>query len=400
MMDIGEISPRARELKATAARLIEELIWPLERDAAETGELDEAAMERARQAGRAAGLAMLNMPASVGGADLPMLDLVALEEETGTATNGLGFLIVDRGPRELLDAATPDQIERYVLPVVRGETREAWAITEPGAGSDVAGIAATAVRDGDDWIVNGEKWFVTGGDQASYFIVLANAADEGGSTPTLFLIDKDAPGLVVTRAPRFMHDPYHARHLEMKFVDCRVPEANRVGGSGGDDAKRWFALERLMIAARCCGAAERLLDLSREWALEREAFGHPIADYQAIQFMLADSLTELAAARLLTYHAATAWDRDVDRKIVHGKVAMAKLYASEMANRVADRAVQIFGGRGYMTEHPAERYYRELRVDRIWEGTSEIQRSIIARGLLKRSAAAYLDGATPPSSER
>lgn len=148
-----------------------------------------------------------------------------------------------------------------------------------------------------------------------------------------------------------------------------------------------------MIAARCCGAAERLIDLSRDWALEREAFGHPIAEYQAIQFMLADSLTELAAARLLTWHAATAWDRGDDGKIVHGKVAMAKLYASEMANQVADRAVQIFGGRGYMTENPAERYYRELRVDRIWEGTSEIQRSIIARGLLKRGAAAYLDGA-------
>jgi alkylation response protein AidB-like acyl-CoA dehydrogenase len=397
-MDVGAISPRARELKATAARLIEELVWPIEREAAETGALDPARLEAVRQAGRKAGLAMLNMPASVGGADLPMLDLVALEEETGKATNGLGFLVVDRGPRELLDVATPAQIERYVLPVVRGETREAWAVTEPGAGSDVAGIAATARRDGDDWIVNGEKWFVTGGDQAGFFIVLANADDEAGATPTLFLIDKDAPGLIVNRAPRFMHDPYHSKHLEMSFVDCRVPDANRVEGSGGDDAKRWFALERLMIAARCCGAAERLLDRSRAWALEREAFGHPIADYQAIQFMLADSLTELAAARLLTYHAATAWDRDVDRKIVHGKVAMAKLYASEMANRVADRAVQIFGGRGYMTENPAERYYRELRVDRIWEGTSEIQRSIIARGLLKRGAAAYLAGASEPAS--
>jgi alkylation response protein AidB-like acyl-CoA dehydrogenase len=166
-----------------------------------------------------------------------------------------------------------------------------------------------------------------------------------------------------------------------------------VPGAGGDDAKRWFSLERIMIAARCCGAAERLIDLARAWALEREAFGHPIAEYQAIQFMLADSLTELAAARLLTWHAATSWDRGDDPRIVHGKVAMAKLYASEMANRVADRAVQIFGGRGYMTENPAERYYRELRVDRIWEGTSEIQRSIIARGLLKRGAAAYLDGA-------
>jgi alkylation response protein AidB-like acyl-CoA dehydrogenase len=286
-------------------------------------------------------------------------------------------------------AASPEQIERWVMPVLRGETREAWAITEPGAGSDVAGIQATAIRDGDDWVLNGEKWFVTGGDLASFYIVLVNAEGE----QTLFLVDKGTPGLEVVREPRFMHDPYTSKHQELRLTNCRVPEANRVPGTGGDDARKWFSLERIMIAARCCGAAERLIDLSRAWALEREAFGHPIADYQAIQFMLADSLTELAAARLLTWHAATAWDRGDDAKIVHGKVAMAKLYASEMANRVADRAVQIFGGRGYMTENPAERYYRELRVDRIWEGTSEIQRSIIARGLLKRGAAAYLDGA-------
>jgi alkylation response protein AidB-like acyl-CoA dehydrogenase len=318
-----------------------------------------------------------------------MLDLVAIEVVAGQATNGLGFIVADRGPRELLAAATPEQVERWVMPVVRGETREAWAITEPGAGSDFAGIQATAIRDGDEWVLNGEKWFVTGGDLASYYIVLVNAESE----QPLFLVDKGTPGLEVVREPQFMHDPYTSKHQELRLVDCRVPEANRVPGAGGDDTKKWFSLERIMIAARCCGAAERLIDLARAWALEREAFGHPIADYQAVQFMLADSLTELAAARLLTLHAATSWDRGDDAKIVHGKVAMAKLYASEMANRVADRAVQIFGGRGYMTENPAERYYRELRVDRIWEGTSEIQRSIIARGLLKRGAAAYLDGA-------
>ncbi|MCC7021958.1 MAG: acyl-CoA dehydrogenase family protein [Thermomicrobiales bacterium] len=388
-MEVGQISEQGREIKARAARFIEEELWPLERDAAERGALDAERVDAARAKARAAGFSNLNMPREVGGADLPMLDLVAIEEEAGKATNGLGFIVADRGPRELLAAATPEQVERWVLPVVRGETREAWAITEPGAGSDVAGIQATAIRDGDEWVLNGEKWFVTGGDLASYYIVLVNAEGE----QTLFLVDKGTPGLELAREPHFMHDPYTSKHQELRLVDCRVPEANRVPGAGGDDAKRWFSLERIMIAARCCGAAERLIDLARGWALEREAFGRPIADYQAIQFMLADSLTELAAARLLTLHAATAWDRGDDAKIVHGKVAMAKLYASEMANRVADRAVQIFGGRGYMTENPAARYYRELRVDRIWEGTSEIQRLIIARGLLKRGAAAYLDGA-------
>jgi acyl-CoA dehydrogenase len=392
-MEVGQVSERAMAIKARAVQFIADELWPLEAEIAASGVVDRAKVDAARAKARAAGFANLNMPAEYGGLDLPMLDLVAIEEESGKATNGLGFFVADRGPRELLDAVTPEQAERWVLPVVRGEMSEAWAITEPGAGSDVMGIQASAERDGNEWVLNGEKWFVTGGDRASYYIVLAWADGE----QTLFIVERGTPGLEVLREPHFMHDPYIVKHQEIRLTNCRVPDANRVPGEGGDDAKRWFSLERIMIAARCCGAAERLLDLSRDWAIEREAFGSSIANYQGIQFMLADSLTELAAARLLTWHAATSWDRGDDPKIVHGKVAMAKLFASEMANRVADRSVQIFGGRGYMTENPAERYYRELRVDRIWEGTSEIQRSIIARGLLKRGAAAYLDGAVRAS---
>ncbi len=188
--------------------------------------------------------------------------------------------------------------------------------------------------------------------------------------------------------PRFAHDPYTSKHVELRLTNCWVPESSRLGDGGDEGTKKWFSLERIMIAARCCGAAERLIDLATDWALRRKASGRPISDYQAVQFMLADSVTELNAARLMTYNVARAWESE-DLKILHGKTAMAKLFASEMANRVADRAVQIFGGRGYMTENPAERYYRELRVDRIWEGTSEIQRLIIARGLLKRGAGAY-----------
>jgi alkylation response protein AidB-like acyl-CoA dehydrogenase len=392
-VEVGQVSERAQAIKARAVQFIAEELWPLEAEIAASGVVDRAKVDAARAKARAAGFANLNMPEAYGGLDLPMLDLVAIEEESGKATNGLGFFVADRGPRELLDAVTPEQAERWVLPVVRGEMSEAWAITEPGAGSDVMGIQASAERDGDAWVLNGEKWFVTGGDRANYYIVLAWADGE----QTLFIVEKGTPGLEVLREPHFMHDPYIVKHQEVRLTACRVPDANRVPGAGGDDAKRWFSLERIMIAARCCGAAERLLDLGRDWAIEREAFGHPIANYQGIQFMLADSLTELAAARLLTWHAAASWDRGDDPKIVHGKVAMAKLFASEMANRVADRSVQIFGGRGYMTENPAERYYRELRVDRIWEGTSEIQRSIIARGLLKRGAAAYLDSAVRAS---
>jgi alkylation response protein AidB-like acyl-CoA dehydrogenase len=315
-----------------------------------------------------------------------MLGQVALEEEAGKATNGLGFAVVDRGPRELLEIATEEQRQRYVLPVVRGEYREAWALTEPGAGSDLAALRTSAVRDGDDWLLHGEKWFVTSEGDPGYYLVLAVAEGE----QTIFIVEPDAPGLEIVRTPGFLHDPYIDHHPEIVFRDCRVPDANRVPASGDAGAREWILVERLFIAARCCGAAQRLLDEASAWAQQREAFGAKLSEHQGIAFQLADSLTELLAARLLTYHAAHAFDTLEDRKVVHGKVAMAKLYASEMAGRVADRALQVFGGRGYMVENAAARFYRELRVDRIWEGASEIQRLVIARGLFKRGAAPYL----------
>jgi acyl-CoA dehydrogenase len=382
---VPNLPAEIRALKERAARFVEEQLFPAEERIAERGEIDQDEIAVLKEKARAAGFSNYNIPAEYGGEDLPMLAQVAIEEEGGKATNGLGFIVCERGPRELLELANDEQRKRYVLPVLRHEQQEAWAITEPGAGSDVGAVAATAERDGDSWVLNGEKWFVTGGEKADYYIVLAVADGE----QALFLVDRDAPGCETVRTPRFMHDPYLYKHPEIRLSDCRVPDANRIGAGGGEGAKKWFTVERLMIAARCCGAAERLLDLARAWSLERQAFERPIAEYQGVQFPLADSLTELVAARLLTYHAAHEFDANEDASIVHGKVAMAKLFASEMAGRVADRAVQILGGRGYMTESPAERHFRELRVDRIWEGTSEIQRLIIARGLLKRGVAPY-----------
>ncbi len=385
-MIVPELPSDIRELKAQVRRFLEEEVYPLEARIAERGSIDAAEIDDLRRKAREQGFSMLNMPPEHGGRDLSMLGQVALEEESGKATNGLGFAVVDRGPRELLEIATPEQRERYVAPVARGEYREAWALTEPGAGSDLAGLQATAVRDGDDWVLNGEKWFVTSEGDPGYYIVLAVA----GGEQTLFIVEPDAPGLEIVRTPRFLHDPYIDHHPEIVFRDCRVPDANRVPASGDAGAKEWILVERLFIAARCCGAAERLLDEASAWAQEREAFGATLAEHQGVSFQLADSLTELLAARLLTYHAAHAFDTLADRKVVHGKVSMAKLFASEMAGRAADRALQVFGGRGYMVENVAARFYRELRVDRIWEGTSEIQRSIISRGLFKRGAAPYL----------
>ena len=385
-MIVPELPPEIRELKERVCRFVEEEAYPLEERIAERGSIDAEEVDALRRKAREAGLAMLNMPPENGGIGLSMLGQVAIEEESGKATNGLGFAIVDRGPRELLELVTPAQAERFVEPIVRGEWREAWALTEPGAGSDLSGLVTTAVRDGEDWLLNGEKWFVTSEGEPGVYVVAAVAEGE----QQLFLVEPGTPGLAIVRTPGFLHDPYLDHHPELELRDCRVPEANRVPASGDAGAKEWILVERLFIAARCCGASVRLLDVASEWAQEREAFGSRIADFQGISFPLADSLTELHAARLMTYHAAHAFDTLADRKVVHGKVSMAKLFASEAAGRIADRAVQILGGRGYSVDSPAARHFRELRVDRIWEGTSEIQRVIIAGGLFKRGAASYL----------
>ena len=379
------LDAEAAEWRARARRFVEEELYPAEQRIAERGVVDREEILELRHRAREAGFSHYNLPRELGSADLPLLAQVAIEEQAGRATNGLGFVVADRGPRELVELATNDQLERWLRPVLRRETVEAWAVTEPGAGSDVGGIAATATRDGDDWVLDGEKWFVTGGDHAGFFVVLAQAGEE----QSLFLVACDAPGLEIVRRPHFMHDPYIDGHVELRLSGCRVPDRDRLP-SGDDGARRWFTIERLMIAARCCGAAARLLALASDWAAEREAFGQPIADYQGVSFPLADSLTELLAARLLTYHAAHELDANPSPSVAHGKVAMAKLYASEAANQIADRALQVFGGRGYMKENPVERHFRELRVDRIWEGTSEIQRLAIANELTKRGPAGLL----------
>ncbi|MGH3020399.1 MAG: acyl-CoA dehydrogenase family protein [Gaiellaceae bacterium] len=383
---VPELPADVRALKERVAAFLEREVYPLEQRVAEAGRIEPAWADELRRKARAEGYSMLNMPGEAGGGGLSMLGQVALEEESGKATNGLGFAVVDRGPAELWDIATPEQRERFVAPVLRGEFREAWAVTEPGAGSDVSALAATAERDGDEWILNGEKWFVTSEGDPGFYLVLAVA----GGEQTIFVVEPGTPGLELVRTPGFLHDPYLDHHPELILRDCRVPEANRIPEGGGEGAREWFLVERLFIAARCCGAAERSLELAREYALEREAFGAKIAEHQGVSFQLADSLTELLAARLLTYHAAAAFDTEPDRKVVHGKVAMAKLYASEAAGRIVDRALQVFAGRGYMTENPVARFYREVRVDRIWEGTSEIQRLIVSRGLLKRGVETYL----------
>jgi alkylation response protein AidB-like acyl-CoA dehydrogenase len=333
------------------------------------------------------GLTAINMPADLGGGGYSLLQQVLIQEQMGRVTNALGW-VVDSPPSWLPEVATPYQMESYVMPLIAGEKRECYAITEEGAGSDVDGIEATAMATDDGYRLNGVKWHVTSANLADFvfFQGKLTSGPKAGSHG-FFIVDMDAPGVSCLRVPAYSHTFAH-HHWEMAFEDVEVPRSHLVGeeGDGMRFAHEWFRYERLMIAARCCGAATRLIEDATAFAQEREAYGSRISEYQAIQFMLADSLTELWAARLMTYETATEIDDGVDPKLSHAHCSMVKLYASEMANRVADRAVQVFGGRGFMRENVAERFYRELRVERIWEGTSEIQRVIIADQLFKRGA--------------
>ena len=214
-MLVPELPADIRELKERVALFIEQEVYPLEERIAERGSIDADEVDALRRKARNAGFAMLNMPEEHGGGGLSMLGQVALEEESGKATNGLGFAVVDRGPRELLEIATAEQVDRFVAPIVRGDYREAWALTEPGAGSDLSGLHATAERDGDGWTLNGEKWFVTSEGDPGVYVVAAVAEDE----QTLFFVEPDASGLEIVRTPRFLHDPYLDHHPELQFRD-------------------------------------------------------------------------------------------------------------------------------------------------------------------------------------
>jgi alkylation response protein AidB-like acyl-CoA dehydrogenase len=373
------------EIQARARTFADELIPFEEAAEAAGGEVpaDVAAAHAARA--RELGLHATNMPAGLGGGGCTMLQQVLVQEQAGRVTNALGW-VAATPPSWLPAVATADQIERYVRPAIRGEREECYAITEEGAGSDVAAIEATARRDGDGYLLNGVKWHVTSFNTASFAFFQAKLA--GGphdGEHAMFLVDLPDPGVTVIRTPAYSHTISH-HHPIVAFTDVHVPAANRVGaeGDGMTFAYEWFRFERLMVAARCLGAAERLTAEMTAFAKQRRIGGHPISEFGLVAGMLADSLTELFAARAAAYETARGIDRGGDVKVAHAQCSMAKLYCSEMAGRVADRAVQVFGGRGYMRENVAERFYRELRVERIWEGTSEIQRAIIAGQMVKR----------------
>ncbi len=388
-----ELSPGQLGLQARAREFVEQVLMPLEAEAEErAGRLPDETVTAIKRAAIEARLHGGRVPAEHGGQGWSMLEWFLVNEQFGRVTNGLHWH-VPNVYNVLLDG-TPEQIERYVAPALRGEGGDAYAVTEAEAGSDPSGITTTAVRTSAGWRIDGEKWFVTSGDVARVLIVMAAAGDgdaDADKLPTLFLVAPDAPGVEFVDDPKYTHNYPHG-HPTIRFTGVEVGPDALIGGLGnGDELQRhWFTEERLGIATHGLGAMWRLLEETTAWALTRVQGGRRIMDYQGISFPLADSATDAAVGRLLALQVCAMVDAGADPKLIHAKASMAKLFVSEAAGRCADRAVQAFGGRGYLRSNVAERFLRELRVDRIWEGTSEIQRLIISRALERRGVEATI----------
>jgi alkylation response protein AidB-like acyl-CoA dehydrogenase len=375
-------------LQQRARSFTDEVLLPLEDECEDNDGLTAESLEGAKRAVLEWGFNGINHSVEDGGRGYDVFQQMLIEEQWGRATGALWD--IPWRPSIPLARGTEEQKERFLRPAIRGERRDAYAITEEGAGSDVTAVATTARRENGEWVIEGEKWHVTSGDVADFFLVHAHV-DGDPAKATVFLVDKDALGVRLVRTPRYTHT-FVFEHPIFSFDGVRVGDDRVLGGvgEGFELTKDWFVEERIMIGARTMGASARALELSLAFAQERRQFGRPIVEFQAIEFMLADMAAEIMAAKSLLYRAC--WDAargGATRKQTHAMASAVKLVCSETAGRVIDKAVQIFGGRGYMREQPVERLYRELRVDRIWEGTSEIQRLVIGNELRKRDADLY-----------
>jgi acyl-CoA dehydrogenase len=386
------------ELRDRAEALTAELMTLEDRCEADRG-LDRESLAWAAERIRHHRLNAINMPAQWGGQGLSTFDQVIVQSVLGGLTNALWDLVWR--PANALRHCTDSQRERFLLPAILGERRDCFAVTEPDAGSDPSRITSSATRVDGGYRINGEKWFVTTGDVADFLIVLALVQPE--DAPTLFLVDKDLPGVSVKRTPRYMHT-FVFEHPEFILEDVAVGAECVLGavGAGYDITKEWFVEERLMIGARCVGAARRALSIATDFARTRVQFDRPIVEHQLVGAMLADSAVDIALMEALVHQVAWEATGRLERKLLHAKAAMVKLSASEMAGRVVDRCLQVLGGRGYMRDSAVERLYRDIRVDRIWEGTSEIQRIIIAGEIAKRGLTSLLDiaGGAAPAAAR
>jgi alkylation response protein AidB-like acyl-CoA dehydrogenase len=379
------LTEEQRMIVDTTRAFVENELYPHEAEVERTGELRRELYEELKAKAIEAGLYAANMPEEVGGAGLDTQSWVLYEKELGRTNYALHWNCVGR-PSNILMACNEEQRERYTLPCVRGEKIDCMAMTEPGAGSDLRGMKATAVRDGDDWIINGTKHFISHADVADFVIVYAASGEEDTQRGkkkliTSFIVDMGTTGFTVRDGYRNVsHRGYTNSILE--FDNCRVPDAQRLGEihKGFEVANDWLGATRLQVAATCLGRAERAFEHALQWSVDRQQFGQQISKFQGVSFKLADMALDLKAANLLTMEAAWKYDQGT---VTDADMAMAKLKASEMLAFVADEAIQIHGGMGVMDELPLERIWRDARIERIWEGTSEIQRHIISRELLR-----------------
>lgn len=368
----------------TVRAFVERELYPHELEVERTDRVTPELAESIKRKAIDAGLFAANMPAELGGGGLDAVSMALMERELGRASMALQMLVAR--PSNILQACKGDQVDEYLLPTIRGERLECLAMSEPGAGSDLRSMSTRAEPHGDDYLINGSKHFISHADIADYVVLFAATGEEqtdrgAKKKITAFLVDKGVDGFTVRDGYRSVsHRGYHNCILE--FDDCRVPASSILGEPhrGFEVANEWLAATRLQIAASCVGRGQRALDLCIEWAASRRQFGRPIGKFQGTSFKLADMAMELKAAELMMLE--TAW------RLEHGTMrdedaAIAKLYATEMLARLTDNAVQIFGGMGLMDELPLERLWRDARVERIWEGTSEIQRHIISRALLR-----------------
>jgi acyl-CoA dehydrogenase len=377
-MDFG-LTDEQRSIVQVTRAFVERELYPHEEEVEQTGVLRPALRDEIAQKAIRAGLYAANMPDEVGGAGLDTVTWVLFEKELGRANYALHSAV--GRPSNILLAGTDAQKERYLLPCVRGERRDCMAMTEPGAGSDLRGMRTKATRDGDGWRIKGTKHFISHADESDFVIMYARTEDTpDGKAISTFLVDFDTPGVEVHDGYRNVsHRGYTNSIIDF---DCHVPGDALLGeeGTGFDLAGTWLGSTRLQVAASCLGRAERALDLAVRHAAEREQFGQKIGRFQGISFKLADMAVELKAAELMTLEAAWKYDEGL---ATDSDIAMAKLKATEMLAMVADEAIQIHGGMGLMDELPLERIWRDARIERIWDGTSEIQRHIISRALLR-----------------
>ncbi len=382
-MDFG-LSQEQELVVDTVRSFVEKELYPLEPEVDRVGQVP---LEMGRSIQRKVldlGFYAPNIPEEHGGGGLDNVTFALLERELGRTSMALS--VWWGRPSNILCACNEEQQERYLLPAVRGEKMDALAMTEPDAGSDVRSMKTMARRDGDDWIIDGCKHFISHADVADFVIVFVASGEE--QTPrgpkkliTCFLVDRGTPGFEIRKGyDSVSHRGYHNCILD--FDGCRVPSSQVLGEPhrGFEVMNEWLYATRITVAAMCVGRARRCFDLAIEWAASRKQFGQAIGRFQGVSFKLADMATEIDAADWLTLAAAWQLDQGL---AAERQIAQAKLYASEMLARVTDETIQIYGGMGLMADLPIERFWRDARVERIWDGTSEIQRHIISRSLLR-----------------